>query len=727
MPTPSSGAAAFTGRAPSVRVTNNLTPGTDVTYPSGFRLPLFLADPHQLEDYETYDEVEQGLGETRVRPMLTTVPKKVTGKWRVLWEDMQLFIRWYEEDLQGGTLSFNVDVVNYGVGIKTYSGTFLQPYKTTTDSNAEALWWDIDAILLLRPVYTPPPLPGSASSGIGPCNQIIYFLDNFSVKGTLPDHIPDKPPTSWLGWTTDAAGDGPLYVGYVTLDASASPPIDTTALAEWDDAFLLASTGFSISFDYDLSEFEFIKVFVKSDLADDDYVCIHIIPTAIYVYDRSSTVAGAAVYRGYSRSRIKLHIGPDRTFLDVNDINFIPTANMPVLADWDFSFHVAKIKLEVGQKTRFDRVVLYRDDCEYPGTYGFGFAPVPASPTFAFFAGGGDSGSGPTNSGFTVGKQTFRYTYSGATVTAGAELNAFRTGSSAAGTSVFAYLFGGEGGTNAQTSSKVTYSTDTSAAGVVLGSGRYQTLDRCATGTNTTAYLFGLRPAGGAANDSWGQQPAYGVAKVDYAGDTISDGTNLAWACYINNHIQTATGNSTLAVQITGRDANVLTDEAKTNKYTYASDTVAQGTNLTERKNFATSSSSPTKGYFFSGFGKNLSGGLSDYPDAEQLAATGDSEYGCGTAIYTYSGDTVAWGTALPNGRFSASATGNQAKAIIGWGFRYTLDGVNGSSHVGQGDFRTNSTHEYAYSTDTVTNGSNLDSAYIHVASATSSAPGGIA
>jgi hypothetical protein len=134
------------------------------------------------------------------------------------------FLDWYEDDIAGGTLAFDVQIMRFGAGLATRKAVFLEPYQATTDDGlnyiVSAKLQVADSAAALLPGGDTTNSPGVGGGVVGPSYAAspygVYFLDTFSVDEIIPDywlwdkfngssrqylydHTSDIPRTKWTG------------------------------------------------------------------------------------------------------------------------------------------------------------------------------------------------------------------------------------------------------------------------------------------------------------------------------------------------------------------------------------------------------------------------------------------------------------------------------------------------------------------------------------------------
>lgn len=94
-------------------------------------------------------EMETGLARVRRRYMGT--PTEVTVGWIFSRAELGIFEKFFENDLQGGSAWFYINLVN-GVGETQYLARFMEPYSVSTAKRE--FYWDVEAKLevLARPL-----------------------------------------------------------------------------------------------------------------------------------------------------------------------------------------------------------------------------------------------------------------------------------------------------------------------------------------------------------------------------------------------------------------------------------------------------------------------------------------------------------------------------------------------------------------------------------------------
>lgn len=94
-------------------------------------------------------EMETGLARVRRRYMGT--PTEISVGWIFSREELGIFEKFFENDLQGGAAWFYINLVN-GVGETQYLARFKEPYNVATAKRE--FYWNVDATLevLARPL-----------------------------------------------------------------------------------------------------------------------------------------------------------------------------------------------------------------------------------------------------------------------------------------------------------------------------------------------------------------------------------------------------------------------------------------------------------------------------------------------------------------------------------------------------------------------------------------------
>lgn len=94
-------------------------------------------------------EMEAGL--TRVRRRYVSVPTEMTVTWQFSLNELGIFEKFYDQDINNGAAWFYINLVN-GMGETTYLARFKEPYSAKT--SAREYYWDVSATLetLERPL-----------------------------------------------------------------------------------------------------------------------------------------------------------------------------------------------------------------------------------------------------------------------------------------------------------------------------------------------------------------------------------------------------------------------------------------------------------------------------------------------------------------------------------------------------------------------------------------------
>jgi hypothetical protein len=179
------------------------------------------------------------------------------------------------------------------------------------------------------------------------------------------------------------------------------------------------------------------------------------------------------------------------------------------------------------------------------------------TPTLGLWTGGMTAAS-------VVLSSTEKYTYSGDSVSGGTALNVSKQSHGGAGNPTVGIF--GYGNSYTVSTTKYTYSGDTTASASVFSVGRTAP---ATCGTSTAGYYAGGSP--NATNFS----ATASVEKYTYSGDVVSSGTSLGVARYTLG----GTGSGITGLIVGGVAAGGGLSN-RSDKYTFASDSVVQGTNL---------------------------------------------------------------------------------------------------------------------------------------------------
>lgn len=225
---------------------------------------------------------------------------------------------------------------------------------------------------------------------------------------------------------------------------------------------------------------------------------------------------------------------------------------------WWFSFSPAIIP-----STSVSPGVPFQPGVTTVGTVRWPDGHVPGGPMqFGIITGGFIQGGARTQT-------TEKYTYDTNTSAVGGNLNTAKYQMGGTGNDVYGIHAGGSSSTaTVKTSSVYTYTLDTFAAGTDLGFARY---NLAATSTYTVSYFFGGVGAATAGTK---------VDKYTLVTNTVAGGTALG----LERGTLAAGGNASVAVVGGGFTSAAAvpssTSVAYTDKYTYSTDVIVQGTNL---------------------------------------------------------------------------------------------------------------------------------------------------